>query len=177
MRMIGSRATSATWRGFGRLRATSRWVVVAGIVACLPSGGCGPAGNAVGPPLHPVSGTVKLNGQPVAGADVVFQLKEDSRSSFGRTDANGQYSLTTRTGSDGAPEGDYVVAISKVETPAEDPSKFIPQEDKRYNPFAGKSVAATPPKSTLPSKYGDAKTSGLTARVNAGKNTLDFDLK
>jgi hypothetical protein len=148
------------------------------IVCAMLAGGCGSGeGPVTGPPLHPVSGVVKWKGQPVAGADVVFELKEGTRSSFGRTDASGHYELTTRKSNDGAPEGDYLVAISKTETAAPDSSKFIPQDDKRYNPFTGKGVSSAPARSTLPTHYGDTSKSGITARVTAGKNTLDFDLK
>src|SRR5438309_354141 len=82
------------------------------------------------------------NGQPLAGADVVFKLKDGSRSSFGRTDDKGHYELTTRSSNDGAAEGDYVVSITKTEAPAQDASKLPLQEDKNYNPYVGKGASA-----------------------------------
>jgi hypothetical protein len=148
------------------------------LLTCLVFCGCGSGGGSGGLPLQPVSGVVKWNGQPLGGADIVFKLKDGNRSSFGRTDANGRYELTTRASNDGAPAGDYLVAITKIDLAAGDASKFIPQDDPRYNPYVGKSGAGgPPPKSSFPGHYGDTATSGLTARVSTGKNTLDFNLK
>lgn len=141
--------------------------------------GCGSdGGGAAGAPVFPVNGVVKLNGQPVVGADIVFNLKDGSGSSFGRTDAKGSYQLTTRRSNDGALPGDYLVSIAKAEeAPANDEAN-IPQDSPNYNPFVGKGVATRPkPKSGMPAQYGDTKTSGLTARVLEEKNTIDFDLK
>jgi hypothetical protein len=144
----------------------------------LSLAGCGDSSGPAGPPVFPVTGVVKLNGQPVAGADIVFNLKDGSGSSFGRTDASGNYQLTTRKSNDGAPPGDYLVAISKADAAPAADEATIPQDSPNYNPFVGKGVATKPkPKSGIPSQYSDAKTSGLTARVLEEKNTIDFDLK
>jgi hypothetical protein len=156
------------------------WLLPAlvGIVMSTAIFGCNQGGGgASGPPVYPVTGVVKMKGQPVVGADIVFSLKDGSRSSFGRTDATGKYELTTRKSNDGALPGDYLVAISKTDDAA--PTQpFVSQEDsKNYNPFAGKNPAPRPPpKSGIPAQYGDPKTSGLTARVTTDKNTIDFDL-
>jgi len=140
--------------------------------------GCGSGGGTAGTPVFPVSGVVKHNGQPVAGADIVFNLKDGSGSSFGRTDASGVYQLTTRRSNDGAVPGDYLVAISKADEAPVDESANIPQDSPNYNPFVGKGSTARPkPKTGIPAKYSDAKTSGLTARVAEEKNTIDFELK
>jgi len=121
---------------------------------------------------------VKFNGQPLIGADITFHLKDGSGSSFGRTDVAGRYQLTTRASNDGAPAGDYLVCVAKLDEPAPGSTTYVLQDDPKYNPFVGKSTAPqTPPKSTLPAQYADTKTSGLTARVGKGNNPLDFDLK
>src|SRR3954471_18982221 len=73
--------------------------------------GCSSEGPSKGAPTYPVEGVVKLKGQPVVGADIVFSQKDGSSSSFGRTDASGHYQLTTRKSNDGAPPGDYLVSI------------------------------------------------------------------
>jgi hypothetical protein len=152
---------------------------MAGALVGLSLAGCGSGGGgSSGPPVFPVKGTVKLSGQPVVGADVVFNLKDGSGSSFGRTDASGTYQLTTRRSNDGALPGDYLVAISKAsEAPPADEAT-IPQDSPNYNPFVGKGAATKPkPKGAFPTQYGDTKTSGLTARVLEEPNTIDFDLK
>jgi hypothetical protein len=147
-------------------------------IACAAVAGCGAAGGSGGPPVYPVTGVVKLNGQPVVGADIVFNLKDGTGSSFGRTDSSGHYQLTTRRSNDGALPGDYIVVISKAdEAPAVDRAS-IPQDSANYNPFVGKAAPVKPKsKSGFPAKYADAKTSGQTARVLEEKNTIDFDLK
>jgi hypothetical protein len=153
-------------------------LALAGSVVCMAILGCNRGGGgSSGPPVYPVTGVVKLKGQPVVGADIIFSLKDGSASSFGRTDANGKYELTTRKSSDGALPGDYLVAISKTDDAAQ-AQTFVPQEDsKNYNPFVGKNpTPRPPPKSGIPEKYGNVKTSGLTARVGTEKNTIDFDL-
>src|SRR6266481_1744166 len=90
--------------------AAISWTMV--VLALL---GCESAGPSKGAPVYPVEGVVKLKGQPVVGADIVFSLKDGSSRSFGRTHASGHYQLTTRKSNDGAPPGDYLVAISKAE--------------------------------------------------------------
>jgi len=140
--------------------------------------GCAGGGSDGGPAVFPVTGSVKLNSQPVVGADIVFNLKDGSGSSFGRTDASGNYQLTTRRSNDGALPGDYLVSISKADEAPPADEATIPQDSPNYNPFVGKGVATRPkPKSGMPAQYGDAKTSGLTARVLEEKNKIDFDLK
>jgi len=149
-----------------------------GAIVALIGTGCSSEGPSKGQQVYPVEGVVKHKGQPVAGADIVFSVKDGSSSSFGRTDASGHYKLTTRKSNDGAPAGDYLVAITKSEEVPQSATKVIPQEDPNYNPFVGKAgPAQPPPKPGLPIQYADTKTSGLTARVNAEKNSIDFDLK
>lgn len=174
--MIGSRknrCVSCSHRVGRRALAALSLAIVCGSVV-----GCGAAGGTSGSPVFPVTGVVKLNGQPVVGADIVFNLKDGTGSSFGRTDASGNYQLTTRRSNDGALPGDYLVVISKAEeAPAAD-SASVPQDSPNYNPFVGKAAPARPKaKSGIPAKYADVKTSGLTARVLGEKNAIDFDLK
>lgn len=157
--------------------AVNSWPSFAlGFALCGFLGGCNGGGASSGPPVYPVTGVVKVKGQPVIGADIVFSLKDGTGSSFGRTDTTGRYELTTRKSGDGAPPGDYLVSLAKTDDAAP-ATNFIPQDDPNYNPFAGKNPTRAPPKSSIPSQYADIKTSGLTARVNAEKqNTIDFDL-
>ncbi len=175
--MIGSREKTCVRSSHqAMIRALAALALLAIMWASMA--GCGAAGGAGGPTVYPVSGVVKLNGQPVVGADIVFNLKDGTGSSFGRTDDSGVYHLTTRRSNDGAPPGEYFVVISKAEdAPAVD-SANIPQDSPNYNPFAGKAAPAKPKaKSGIPAKYADAKTSGLTARVLEEKNAIDFELK
>ena len=71
-----------------------RYIAWSGALAALVFGGCG--GN---DKLAPVSGTVKLNGKPVADVEVIFQpvagetANAPGPAAFGVTDAEGHYKL------------------------------------------------------------------------------------
>lgn len=81
------------------------------LAACL---GCGDSGYA----YAPVSGTVQINGQALAGVRVIFQpkAKDDEGGagigSFAVTNAEGQFVLRTNDGRPGAAVGDHRVRFS-----------------------------------------------------------------
>ena len=70
--------------------------------------------------MHPVEGTLTLNGQPLANAQVVFHPKSpvDKKivAARGRTDASGNFKLTTYDAHDGAAEGAYAVTVQFYQT-------------------------------------------------------------
>ncbi len=76
--------------------------------------GC--SGNTDGFVYQPVSGTVTLDGEPLADATVVFAPSgsnlESGRPSFGTTDASGRFELQSLGGHNGAVVGDHAVSIS-----------------------------------------------------------------
>ncbi|MHB8901740.1 MAG: carboxypeptidase-like regulatory domain-containing protein [Thermoguttaceae bacterium] len=123
------------------------------------------------PTTYPVSGTVTYKGEPVADANLNFQLADGSSFSLAKTDASGKYELMTYEAGDGALPGDYKVSISKFEataaTEAASEADYVP-------PAEGAEPAAS--KSLLPDKYRNPETSGLTAKVVEGPNTFDFEL-
>jgi hypothetical protein len=86
----------------------------------------------------PVSGRVTLNGQPLANATVAFQPVGEGQTvemgpgSSGKTNENGEYTLTTATGKKGAVVGKHRVLISTVETNSEEEQR--PQRGKRPAP-------------------------------------------
>ena len=69
--------------------------------------GCGPDG----PEIATVEGTIKLGGEPLAEATVMFQ-PSSGRPSAGRTDAEGHYELVYSQGRKGALPGEHIVTIS-----------------------------------------------------------------
>lgn len=113
----------------------------------------------------PVEGTVTLDGEPLAGARVEFELdtgelsygKSEGSTSYGRTDARGHYELKATHEKEGAPVGKYVVRIRTREMTvnAEGKEVLVPER--------------LPPKYHLNSK--------LTAEVSPGSNTIDFPLQ
>jgi hypothetical protein len=115
--------------------------------------------------LVQVSGTVTLDGKPLAGgpqmdASVSF-VREDGhgRPAVGVIDESGNYTL--KTGSQtGVEPGSYLVGIE---------AKKITMPTTREGM----------PQATLltPAKYGNVTESGLRAEVKPGSNTFDFALE
>jgi hypothetical protein len=111
-------------------------------------------------PTYPVQGQVVCDGCAVAGAFVEFFLvnpESKRRVSVGDavTEGDGSFTLSTYLPNDGAPAGEYQVAVYFRAS----------LTDPRNTP--------TP----LPEKYRNPETSGLTATVKAGKNMFTFELK
>ena len=85
--------------------------------------GCGPAG----PRIAPVSGTVTMDGKPLANAGILFQPigsaenPNPGRGSAGVTDANGRFALKIDGEIDGAVVARHRVCISSVKKSAIDP--------------------------------------------------------
>jgi hypothetical protein len=117
-------------------------------------------GRTDGPKPYPVKGVLRVNGQPAAGATVAFYSTtpfEKTIIPVGVTEADGSFTLTTYKPRDGAPAGDYAVAVTWPESR----SGWKVGEDRLSRAFA------------------DPKTSGLQAHVEAkGNNDLPpFELK
>jgi hypothetical protein len=135
------------------MRNLARWSLLLLLIAL---GGCGSGG------LASVSGTVTLDGKPLANALVNFQPldgEDSARASAGTTDAEGRYSLRlVLTNKAGAVVGKHRVSIGTLTTDDTDPPPNKPL-----------------PKDPIPARY-NAK-SELTFEVPAGgTRTADFAL-
>jgi hypothetical protein len=119
--------------------------VVAGIICVVVLAGCG--GSDL-PELGQVTGTVKMDGNPLAGATVTF-APEKGAASTAVTDASGRYELVYIREHKGALLGLHSVRISK---PSEDESSDV-----------------------VPAAYNTETT--LSADVKSGPNQFDFDVK
>jgi len=117
-----------------------------------------------------VEGVITFQGEPLSQARIAFHPVNTAEglTANGMSDDRGVYKLTTHGGRDGggAVVGEYVVTIAKTSMP------YIPPS----NSYSAEEVQAMKPKTLIPLKYKDAKTSGLTATVQKGKNDLPFDL-
>jgi hypothetical protein len=117
------------------------------------------------PELHPVSGTVTLDGQPLANAAVMFLPRGSTlgNACLGYTDETGKYILAPeRGGGEGAPEGEFAVIVSKTKEPP---------------PGTPPGAAETDADQMLPSAYWDSAKTVLSAKVPKGGGTVNFDLK
>jgi hypothetical protein len=121
-----------------------------------------------GPKVVPVSGVVTLDGKPLAGATVTFSpIAKPGEinagdGSAGKTNANGEYTLTTSRGVPGAQVGKHRVGISVL-------GQEAGSSDER-RPRGG-----WPVKEKIPAKY--SVNSVLTFEVKAdGPNQADFPL-
>jgi hypothetical protein len=124
--------------------------------------GCG------GTRFAPVSGKVMMDGKPLPNASVTFTpvaqpgSTEAGVSSTGKTNQNGEYSLTAATGKSGAQVGQHVVSISVL-------NPQIGEGDERP-PRGGWPLA-----NKVPVKYNEK--SELTYDVPSGGGTnADFTL-
>lgn len=120
--------------------------------------GCGEAGGQ----LVETTGSIQYEGKPLENATITFQ-PEGGLPAIGQSDASGNFQLKTR-GDLGVSPGPAKVAITAVEVL--DGGK----EDSDVE-------MVTKTRSLIPEKYGNLKSSGLTANVEAGgESHFDFKL-
>ncbi len=132
--------------------------------------GCQP--TAKGPPLVPVEGVVTLDGKPLAGANVMFVPRGETRGDkafYGKTNASGKFVATSADGKQkGTAVGNYQVVINKLVKP--DGSDFVPDPNAGPEDTGGF-------RELLPAAYSDAAKSNLTAEVpEGGAKNLEFKL-
>lgn len=108
------------------------WAVILWVAALLLTG-CG-SGDQMD--IYPVQGKVMFNGSPAEGATVVFLgTTEELRGKkapipTGKVQSDGTFRLTSYEPDDGAPAGEYRVAITWFEELPEgvDPESFDPKD-------------------------------------------------
>jgi hypothetical protein len=136
--------------------------------------------NASRPATYRVTGTVTMQGQPVARAVITFvPTAADGEAASAITDSEGKYALTTWRAGDGARPGEYRVKVSKQETQTVDPSKLVQNlsTEEEQKIYVENKKPLPPAKSLVPSKYQDESTSGLSHTVPKGSSTFDIELK
>ena len=107
-----------------------------------------------GEPSGSVSGKVTYNGEPLTTGGVLFVNRDTGVGASAQLDASGNYRvLSLRT-------GEYQVAIQGPRAPS-------PAEVAK---------GAQLEKPDVPDKYLDPQTSGLSATITAGENSVDFTL-
>jgi len=106
-------------------------------------------------PTYAATGQVHFEGVPLDGAEIRLLYAKGGKSTVaasGKSGADGRFTLSTYTANDGAPAGEYAVAVT-----------WRPQSVKGKAP------------NQLPARYGTTN-SGLKANIQAGKNELTLEL-
>ena len=138
-------------------------VVALGVLA----GGCSSSRNANGG--SKVTGTVSLNGTPVANARVIFTDGKATEMPTGPaafSDESGRYALV------GVPPGSYKVVVYKL----------IPKKGTTLPPDEGGGLDLMQLEASglgthgLPQKYSRVTSTTLTAQVTDGENNVDLKL-
>ncbi len=135
------------------------------------------------PETASASGKITLDGQPVAGASVMFQPMAGGRSGTAISDEGGIYRMSTYgEPNDGVVVGEHKVTVVKIGgagasaiTPPGDPNAGLLSNI----PFTTPDQPLKEPKIEylVPQKYGSAETSALRVTVPAeGSDQLNLDL-
>lgn len=114
--------------------------------------------------LYPVSGTVTLDGEPVEGAQVIFQPEDAAQQALmaiAETDASGRFKLATVQADEGAVAGPHRVRISKT---------VVTNVNTNGNPEGN--LPPVQEKDLLPVVYKAFETSGLKAQVSDQEPTV-----
>lgn len=140
--------------------------------------GCG--GSGIG--TVPATGQILVDGQPMEGVMVIFNpTTEGGRAASGRTDAEGNFVLTTVENGDGALPGSYQVAVSKHENAEDDlPKEVDPNDEASLDAIYGQldTRKQTKSKNLIADMYSNHLGSGLTAEVTSGgENNFTFEVK
>ena len=138
--------------------------------------GCGGGDNLT---TAPVSGKVTYKNTPVDGALVQFYPEKGPLYSA-TTAQDGTFTLKGRS-SDGVVVGSGVFTVTLQEEGASPISDTPPDDPEKLGEYMLKHEAAEkkgPPKSLIPEKYSNPKTSGLKFEVKEGtENDFPLDLK
>jgi hypothetical protein len=155
-RVAGSRIVAGRGR---RAVEMVGWGAVLAVVAAFA--GCSEGGAGAKAPVFPVKGAVRFEGEPAAGAFVVFHPQKPAKPgeeapprSTGQVQPDGTFELTTNSQADGAPAGDYAVTVSWT--------KLITQ---------GKDAVAGP--NVIPPVYSKPETTPWKVTVKDGANQLE----
>lgn len=124
------------------------WTSLCGCLLALILAGCGSNDD-----LARVEGTIKLDGEPLPNAFVVFNPTSGGTTSYGKTDEQGRYYMVFDENQDGAWIGENRVRI-------------------RTGDVGAAEEGGT--KEVVPAAYNTDST--LLVNVEPGDNTFDFDL-
>lgn len=125
--------------------------------------------------LTPVTGIVSANGQPVAGANVIFHPEGgNAQTAYGRTDTEGRYTLSTPIAGvsleqqAGVVPGTYKITVNRIARPDGSP---IPEGVTEADAMAEGA------RETVPPLFNDPGRSPLTIQVEASRSEYDLSIR
>ena len=126
--------------------------------------GCSASNKEQHKPVFPVHGKVLVNGKPAVKAQVIFHPQNNPDPNAirpsGEVDAEGAFTLSSYTAGDGAPTGEYAVAVLWFEGSSSSGGDAESGGDR------------------LGGRYSNPQRSGLHAKIIEGPNELPpFQLK
>jgi len=144
--------------------AIFRYGILVSCCACAVPilAGCGPGF----PETADVSGRVTHGGKPVPEGRILF-WPEEGRPAMGQIEPDGSYKLTTFAEGDGATPGVHKVTIKATRVHFPGGRDVPPEAASSGKPFV---------EWLVPPKYERVETTPLTADVQPGENTIDFNL-
>jgi hypothetical protein len=148
-------------------------LLAAGLLGMVLTGCCGLR-------LGKVSGRVTVGGKPVPRGTILF-YPEAGPTAVGAIRPDGTYTLTTQKPGDGAVVGAHRVTIqaTNVGPGSMVEAKSFEEEVERARKGTGKRQMWLVPGKVdwiVPEKYSRVQTTTLTAKVDPGSNTVNFDI-
>jgi hypothetical protein len=146
---------------------TARRLIPAATLLVLATSGCG------GSKLGQVTGVVTVAGTPVTTGTIMF-VPADGKAAVGAIGPDGHFTLTTHVAGDGALIGPHKVTIhaTKVGGGTMVPASF---EDELKG-AKGQVLVPGKVEWIVPERYAHLNTTDLTATVNPGPQTIDFNV-
>ncbi len=172
--MTGLVGDSRRFRSSSKGNLMRLCLLCASLAVFLGLAGCEPESLRDGPEMVKVSGTLTLDGEPVAGAHIRFSPEGKGPAAFAETDTRGRYQLRTFDPGDGAIPGKYRISVTKEVT--EGVVEFESQQEREeYLKKNGRPTRKTT--NALPQKFGNPETSDLAAEISlAGSKRVDLEL-
>lgn len=139
------------------------------LLATLLLTGCG------GSNLQPLTGTVTLDGKPLADAAISFIPVEGGRPASGNSDADGKFTIASYTAGDGLPPGSYKVTIVKINTKKQ-AQAAVSEEGDQTPENAAMGAMEQGVSFLTPVKYSSPLTTDLVVDVTPGMEPVQLHI-
>lgn len=120
-----------------------------------------------------VEGVVLYRGRPVEGAEVGFMAAGASRYATGKTDADGEFRLSTFEPNDGAIVGTHTVTVRKLSRVSNGARAAAGYEDVE-SAMRAEARRAQAERNVLPARYARRDTTDLQYEVKPGANRFEI---